>query len=50
MPLLQKDAGEYRFLLEDGKEIGPFRNIGEAMEYKRRFKLHTEGYEPAEEI
>lgn len=49
MPLLEKAQGEYKILCEDGKEIGPFRNLQDCMEYKRRFKLHTEGYEPAEE-
>ncbi len=49
MPIIQKDQDEYKFLEEDGTEYGPFKNLEAAMEYKRRFKVHTKGYKPPEE-
>lgn len=44
MPIFAKDEGLYRILQEDGQEHGPFKNLEQAMEYKRRFKVHTKGY------
>ena len=46
MPLIIKENSQYSFHLPDGEEIGPFKTAAEVLEYKRRFKIHSEGYQP----